>query len=121
MCCRPRGIGSKARGYKKDRPRSRNQGVSGTKGTSSVTQSCVRPEAATGTAAPPNRVWCNEQIGEVAGLVWHVLAERDGQSLTVLKKAVDAPGDLVLAAVGWLGEGKLEFVTSGRTMSVSLR
>lgn len=107
---------------KKNVVANRNQGISGAKGKASVTEACDRPEAATGTAALPNRVWCNEQIGEVAGLVWHVLAERDGQSLTALKKAVDAPSDLVLAAVGWLArEGKLEFVTSGRTMSVSLR
>ena len=102
LCCRRRRIGSKARGYKKECRRKPESGRLGPKGKSSVTPACDRPEAATGTAAPPNRVWSTEQMGEVAGMVWHVLAERDGQSLAALKKAVDAPGDLVLAAVGWL-------------------
>jgi len=51
-----------------------------------------------------------------------VLADHGGQSLTALKKSIDAPAELVVAAVGWLArEGKLDFATSGRSVKVSLR
>ena len=62
------------------------------------------------------------EIGHVAGDVWGALV-RDG-SLTVaaLKKAVDAPGDVVMAAIGWLArEEKLDFSTQGRSVKISLR
>jgi hypothetical protein len=62
------------------------------------------------------------EIGHAAGDVWGVLV-RDG-SLTVvaIKKAVDAPGDVVMAAIGWLArEDKLEFSTQGRSVKISLR
>jgi len=64
----------------------------------------------------------NDLIGETAGEVWHQLADSNGQSLAALKKSVDAPGELVLAALGWLArEGKLSFSTSGRSVKVALR
>jgi len=74
-------------------------------------------------ALPPRqRFLSNDQIGETAGAVWHVLAEHGGQRLTALKKSIDAPAELVVAAVGWLArEGKLDFATSGRSVKVSLR
>ncbi len=68
------------------------------------------------------RLLSDHQIGEVAGEIWHELAQQDGQSLTALKKSIDAPAELVFAAVGWLArEGKLDFATSGRSVKVSLR
>jgi len=71
---------------------------------------------------PRQRFLSNDQIGETAGEVWHVLAEHGGQSLTALKKSIDAPAELVVAAVGWLArEGKLDFATCGRSVKVSLR
>ena len=64
----------------------------------------------------------NEQIGQVAGDVWHLLDKEGGQSLTALKKATGATSELVLAAIGWLArEDKLEFTTSGRTVKITLR
>ena len=57
-----------------------------------------------------------------AGILRQLLANRDGQSLAAIKKSIPAPGDIVVAAVGWLArEGKLEFLQSGRTLKISLK
>jgi hypothetical protein len=70
----------------------------------------------------PSRVLDNEHIGHVAGDVWQLLDKDGGQSLPAIKKAIDAPGDIVLAAIGWLArEDKLNFSKSGRSLTVSLR
>ena len=62
------------------------------------------------------------EIGHVAGDVWGLLVNDGSLTLAAIKKAVDAPGDLVLAAIGWLArEDKLEFSTQGRSVKVSLR
>ena len=64
----------------------------------------------------------SEEIGRVSGEVWGLLIHNDGQSLAAIKKAVDAPADVVVAAIGWLArEDKLEFTTSGRMVKISLR
>jgi Winged helix-turn-helix domain (DUF2582) len=64
----------------------------------------------------------NEQIGHVAGDLWHFLHREGGQSLSAIKKAMGAPSELILAAIGWLArEDKLAFTTSGRTVKISLR
>jgi hypothetical protein len=62
-----------------------------------------------------------EDVGYVAGEVWACL-DRDGaQTVAAVKKAVDAPGDLVMAAIGWLArEDKLEF-SRDRSVKISLR
>lgn len=74
--------------------------------------------AATGTAQEMS----NEAIGAAAGLVWQALANDGSLTLAAIKKAVDAPADHVLLALGWLArEDKLAFEASGRTVSVSLR
>jgi hypothetical protein len=71
---------------------------------------------------PSKRVLEEEQIGKVAGEVWQVLSEHGGQSLPALKSAIDAPGDLVLASIGWLArEGKLDFAANSRSVTISLR
>jgi hypothetical protein len=63
-----------------------------------------------------------EQIGHVAGEVWRLLDNENGQSLTAIKKAIDVPNDLVLAAIGWLArEDKLNFSISGRMVTISVR
>jgi hypothetical protein len=70
--------------------------------------------------APPSI--SNEQIGHVAGDVWHSLDKDGGQNLAALKKATGASDELVLAAIGWLArEDKLEFTASGKTVKISLR
>jgi hypothetical protein len=68
------------------------------------------------------RPFSSDLIGDVAGDVWQLLTERNGQSLAAIKKSIDAPADVVLAAVGWLArEEKLEFEESRRSVMVSLR
>jgi hypothetical protein len=74
-----------------------------------------------GGAATRQRGVSSELIGQTAGEVWRVLSERGGQTVAGLKKAVDAPDELVLAALGWLArEDKLAFETNGRSVTVSL-
>jgi hypothetical protein len=60
-------------------------------------------------------------IGETAGAVWGVLSDRGSQTVAGLKKAVDMPDEIVLAALGWLArENKLAFETNGKSVTVSL-
>ena len=62
------------------------------------------------------------EIGHAAGEIWALLSSDGEQTLATLKKSVDAPAEIVLAAIGWLArEDKLEFTTSGRTVKISLR
>jgi hypothetical protein len=76
----------------------------------------------TASAASTRKIGVSsEAIGHTAGEVWQVLAERGGQTVAGLKKAVDAPDELVIAAIGWLArEDKLAFETNGRSVTVSL-
>ncbi len=61
-------------------------------------------------------------IGAVAGEIWALLCQSDGQTLATLKKSIHAPPDVVVAAVGWLArEDKLEFTSTGRTLKISLK
>jgi Winged helix-turn-helix domain (DUF2582) len=72
--------------------------------------------------APGARPLAHLYIGEVAGEVWGLLANGEAQTLAAIKKSIDAPADLVVAAVGWLArEDKLAFTTSGRTVKLSLK
>lgn len=75
-------------------------------------------------AKPPvaERALSSVEVGNTAGDVWQALATHGPQSLANLKKQVPLPGDLVVAAVGWLArEGKLSFRPNGRTVLVELR
>jgi hypothetical protein len=50
------------------------------------------------------------------------LADRGGQTIAGIKKSIDGPDDVTMAALGWLArEDKLDFETNGRTITVSLR
>jgi Winged helix-turn-helix domain (DUF2582) len=81
-----------------------------------------QPSSAKEPAARMQRAISTEQLGHVAGEVWRFLDNENGQSLTAIKKAIDAPNDLILAAIGWLGrENKLDFSNSGRSVTISLR
>lgn len=63
-----------------------------------------------------------EQIGRVAGLVWHALHDGGPQSLTKLVKTVGAHRDLVLQALGWLArEDKLVIDETKRGRTFRLR
>ena len=63
------------------------------------------PASATKLAVVPPRqvgVLSDVEIGYVAGDVWGLLARTGPLTLAAIKKEVKAPGDLVVAAVGWL-------------------
>lgn len=86
-------------------------------------EAAPKPPAAKKTVAKPAAPsLVSDEIGATAGLVWQTLNDQGAQTVAALKKSVGGPGDLVMAAVGWLArEGKLEFETSGRTVKISLR
>ena len=63
-----------------------------------------------------------ESIGQCAGEIWQLLDSQGGQSVPAIKKAIAAPDDVILAAIGWLArEGKLNFSKTGRSLTISLR
>ncbi len=63
-----------------------------------------------------------DQIGEVAGQIWHLLNEHGPLTLTRLVKDINAPRDVVMQAVGWLArEEKLAIEEESRSKIVSLR
>jgi len=60
-------------------------------------------------------------IGETAGAVYQYLKDHGGTTLTTLVRAIGAPSDAVLMAVGWLArEGKLEISQEKRTVHIRL-
>lgn len=62
-----------------------------------------------------------ESIGIVAGVVWEYLSENEPITLSKLSREIDAPRDLVMQAVGWLGrEGKIQFHKGTRSKLISL-
>ena len=71
---------------------------------------------------PENASSYQDQIGETAGLVWHLLKSDGAHTLAKLSKSIDAPPNVVMHAIGWLArEGKIDFEENGRTRLVSLR
>jgi len=71
------------------------------------------------TAAP---VSCVAHIGETAGVVWKVLAEKGPLSMAKLVKAVGEPRDTCMQALGWLArEEKIWIEEEGRSRIVSLQ
>jgi len=63
-----------------------------------------------------------QQIGDVAGAVWHALNEGGPLTLTKLVERVGENRDVVMQAVGWLArEGKIELTENKRQKMVSLR
>ena len=65
---------------------------------------------------------CVDQIGEIAGQVWHALEDNGPMSLAKLSKAVEGPRDLIMQAVGWLArEDKVEIEETSRGRVVSLK
>lgn len=64
----------------------------------------------------------SDDIGQVAGEIWHRLDSDGHQSIAQLKKSISAPSDIVMAAVGWLArEDKVAFEKNGRSTKVGLR
>ncbi len=65
---------------------------------------------------------CITQIGETAGAVWRILADKGPLSMTKLVKAVGEPRDTVMQAIGWLArEDKLVITDKGKSRMVALR
>lgn len=96
-----------------------NSSSQGSAFTASNGESTVKAKKPTAGAQP---AFSPHDIGNVAGEIWGLLASNGEQTLAALKKSVDAPSDIVLAAIGWLArEDKLEFATSGRTVKICLR
>ena len=63
-----------------------------------------------------------QQIGEVAGQIWHALHEQGRLSQTKLVKAIEAPRDMVMLGLGWLArEDKIEFEETSRGRVISLK
>ena len=85
-------------------------------------QPAAKKHSATSARAASERTLSPIHIAEVAGEDWQLLSENDSQTLAAIKKSINAPADVVLAAVGWLArEGKLEFTVSGKTLKISLK
>jgi hypothetical protein len=62
------------------------------------------------------------QVGELAGEVWQLLANEGPLTLAQLKKKLDAQGELLSYALGWLArEDKIEFVPEKKTWRVQLK
>jgi hypothetical protein len=82
----------------------------------------AQSSSATKGDAAARQTFSNETIGHIAGEVWQLLDSRGAQSVPAIKKAVSAPDDIILAAIGWLArEDKLNFSKSGRVLTISLR
>ncbi len=78
--------------------------------------------SANGDASTAAGVLGTDQIGATAGALWGLLSEKGDATLATIKKEIDAPADLILAAVGWLArEEKLEFTSSGKNINLTLK
>lgn len=65
---------------------------------------------------------CVEQIGNLAGVLWHALEEHGPLSFSKLAKIVEAPREAVAMSLGWLArEEKISIEDVGRGKVISLR
>ena len=63
-----------------------------------------------------------EEIGAVAGAIWHALDTEGEMTLAKLKKEVDAEGSLFDWAIGWLArEDKIALTREKRSIVVCLK
>ena len=63
----------------------------------------------------------SEEIGTMAGAIWHALEANGEMTMAKLKKEVKAPSPLFDWAIGWLArEGKIILTTEKRTIRVCL-
>ena len=64
----------------------------------------------------------NEEIGTMAGAIWHALEANGETSLAKLKKDLDAASPLFDCAIGWLArEDKIDLTVEKRTARVCLK
>ena len=62
-----------------------------------------------------------EQIGEIAGQIWHLLDQQGSLSTAQLITQADAPRDVVLQAIGWLAREDKISIDETRAKNLSLR
>ncbi|MBZ5641337.1 MAG: winged helix-turn-helix domain-containing protein [Acidobacteriia bacterium] len=64
----------------------------------------------------------NEEIGKVAGAIWHALEANGEMTLTKLKKEISAEAPVFDWAIGWLArEDKLNLAREKRTVRACLK
>ncbi len=64
----------------------------------------------------------HEQIGQVAGSIWHTLYNRGELSLAQLKKEADTKGPLFDWAIGWLArEDKIVIMPKKSSFTIRLK
>ena len=64
----------------------------------------------------------NDEIGRVAGEIWHLLKERGEMSLSGVVMALTTAQSTAYMALGWLArEDKVEFVKKRRGIIVRLK
>jgi hypothetical protein len=62
------------------------------------------------------------QVGETAGEVWRLLSSEGPQTVPQLKKKVEAKGELLSMALGWLArEDKIELLPDKKALRVQLK
>ncbi len=63
-----------------------------------------------------------DNIGQVAGAIWHYLEENDEATVTKITREIGKPQRSVLMGVGWLArEGKLNFNEKGQATYITLK
>ncbi|MEX0613539.1 MAG: winged helix-turn-helix domain-containing protein [Pirellulales bacterium] len=98
------------------------QSATSSKRNASASGNGRSPAPAKKSTAAGQREISAAEIGNVAGQVWACLSEDGEQTLAAIKKSIDAPADVVVAAIGWLArEDKLDFSTTGRAVKICLR
>jgi len=64
----------------------------------------------------------NEEIGKMAGEIWHALEAKGEMTLPKLKKELNAKSPLMDWAIGWLArEDKIMLTMEKRTAHISLK
>jgi hypothetical protein len=64
----------------------------------------------------------DEDIGQMAGAIWHALNTRGELSLAQLKKLVEGKGPVFDWAIGWLTrEGKVVIIPKKRSFNIRLK
>lgn len=63
-----------------------------------------------------------EQVGETAGKVWHLINDHGSLTLAQLKKKVDGSDELVNFALGWLSrEDKIQILPEKKSFQIQLK
>jgi Winged helix-turn-helix domain (DUF2582) len=67
-------------------------------------------------------IMIDEDIGQMAGAIWHALNTRGELSLAQLKKLVEGTGPVFDWAIGWLArEGKVVIIAKKRSFIIRLK